>query len=71
MVKKALNLIPLNYKKIIRKLRLHLTGLEQGSSRICLTWTKWPNYEEGPYKNLKKPQTKFEQKKIKLLFMIH
>ena len=34
-------------------LNLHMFGI-WGSSRICLTWTKWPNYEEGPYKTLKK-----------------
>ena len=33
------------------------------SSRICLTWTKWPNYKESPYKNLKKPQFFFGKKK--------
>ena len=26
-----------------------------GSSRICLTWTKWSNYEEGAYTTLKTP----------------
>ena len=47
----------------------YLARFDMASSRICLTWTKWPNYEKGLNKNLRKPKIYFCTKK-ELLFTI-